>query len=144
MKIIDLDDNIIEWNPTRHITAKVKNKNKSKLHLAAVDILHSLFPTCQLLEEVELPIQKNLKLFVDIYIPLLKIAIEVQGVQHYKRIPFFQKTKLAYYHQLKLDRDKQYWCDTNNITLILLPYDQQNNWKQIILDKLSSNARVVE
>lgn len=134
MNTIDLDGNIVEWNPRRHITAKVKEKNKSKLHISAKKILHNLFPNCVLLEEVKIPVQKHKTLLIDIYIPQLLIAIEVQGIQHYKYTPFFQKTKLKHYQQCKMDGEKKEWCNTNGILLILLPYDKMNEWEQIIKD----------
>lgn len=136
MNTLDLDGKVVEWNPRRHITAKVKEKNKSKLHTIAKKLLKQLLPNVTLLEEVKIPIQKHKTLLIDIYVPQLLIAIEVQGIQHYKHTPFFQKTKLKHFRQLKSDRDKKEWCNTNGILLILLPYDKINEWEQIIKDYL--------
>jgi len=132
MNTIDLDGNTVEWNPRRHITAKVKEKNKSKLHITAKELLNKLLPNYILLEEVKIPVQKNKILLIDIYVPQLLLAIEVQGIQHYKHTPFFQKTKLKHYRQRKADGDKKEWCNTNGILLVILPYNELDQWEQII------------
>ena len=57
----------------------------------------------------------NRKLFVDIYYPKLKLAIEIDGAQHYKETPFFKET--LEYRQYK-DNKKDELLKENNINII--------------------------
>lgn len=58
--------------------------------------------------QYRIPDEKYL-LYYDFYLPKLNILIEYHGIQHYKWIPYFQKT----YH----DFEKQQMRDKNKITL---------------------------
>ena len=59
------------------------------------------------------------KLSLDFYNANKKIAVEVQGKQHTKYVPFFHgSNKFNYLKQLKRDRDKLKFCEINNIQLV--------------------------
>lgn len=59
------------------------------------------------------------KLSLDFYNANKKIAIEVQGKQHTKYVPFFHgKNKINYINQLKRDQDKFKFCELNEIQLV--------------------------
>tara|TARA_B100000035_G_scaffold44583_1_gene33575 strand:- start:3 stop:413 length:411 start_codon:yes stop_codon:yes gene_type:complete len=59
------------------------------------------------------------KLSLDFYNANKKIAIEVQGKQHTKYVPFFHgKNKINYLNQLKRDQDKLKFCEINDIQLV--------------------------
>ncbi len=59
------------------------------------------------------------KLSLDFYNANKKIAVEVQGKQHTKYVPFFHgKNKINYINQLQRDRDKLKFCEINKIQLI--------------------------
>jgi hypothetical protein len=62
----------------------------------------------------------NLEL--DCYNPELKLAVEYNGIQHYKYIPYFHKTKDAFQNQKYRDYMKRDMCEKNGITLIEVPY----------------------
>lgn len=62
----------------------------------------------------------NLEL--DLYNPELKLAIEYNGEQHYKFIPYFHKSKEAFYNLKYRDDLKKRLCKKNNIKLIEIPY----------------------
>jgi very-short-patch-repair endonuclease len=47
-----------------------------------------------------------------------KIAIEVQGRQHTKFVPFFHSSRAKFLQQLKRDTKKFEFCEINNIKLI--------------------------
>jgi hypothetical protein len=68
----------------------------------------------------KLNIKYNIKQVIgselDIYIPLLKIAIEINGIHHYK--PIYGQDKLD--EVKKNDRKKVYECKKNNIKLYRL------------------------
>lgn len=62
----------------------------------------------------------NLEL--DCYNDELKLAVEYNGIQHYKYIPFFHKNKEAFQNQKYRDHMKRELCKKNGITLIEVPY----------------------
>ncbi len=62
----------------------------------------------------------NLEL--DCYCPELRLAIEYNGSQHYKYIPYFHKTRDAFTNQKYRDELKRRMCRDNGITLIEVPY----------------------
>ena len=82
MIVSDLDGLQQELRLTGHMPHG--RLNKSSYHLAARSILSSIYPTMQILEELPISVRKSEILYLDFYIPLTKIAIEVHGEQHYK------------------------------------------------------------
>lgn len=62
----------------------------------------------------------NLEL--DCYNPELGIAVEYNGVQHYKYTPYFHRNKEAFLNQKYRDEMKRERCRLNNIHLIEVPY----------------------
>lgn len=128
MQVIDLDGNTSYW----HLSGMIANgsiQNKSSLHLTARDLIKSIYPTMQILEEVPILLRKSETLFLDFYIPLIKKCIEVHGEQHYHFNKFFHKSMLGFVKSKKRDKDKKEWCDNNNISYIELPYDDQSSWE---------------
>jgi len=132
MKILDLDGNILDWHPSGS-----KSSSGSKLEQNANELIEKFFPTCIILREVTIPIRSKQYQYLDFYLPLMKIAIEVQGIQHYEYTHFFQSHLLYFHKQKKRDMEKQEWCELNNITLILLPYNKAiEEWRTIILQHI--------
>jgi hypothetical protein len=68
---------------------------------------------------------QNLEL--DCYNDELKTAIEYNGEQHYKYIPYFHASKDAFYNLKYRDDIKKRLCEQNNITLITVPYTVKND-----------------
>lgn len=131
MQIKTLDNNLINWQLTGYST-HAKAKNKSSLHLKARDYLKETYPTLQILEEVSIPLRRGETLYLDFYLPLKKICFEVHGEQHYKFVPFYHGDHLSFVKSLKRDREKQEWCEINNIQYRVLPYDNTESWLEII------------
>jgi hypothetical protein len=128
MDVVNLDGDIVSWHLTGHI-AKGRIAHKSSYHLLARGLLIDLFPTLQILEEVSIPLKRNETLYLDFYIPLSKLCIEVHGEQHYKFIPFYHGNIMSFLKAQKKDREKKEWCDNNNIRYIELPYNEnQEQW----------------
>jgi len=63
----------------------------------------------------------NLEL--DCYSDTLRLAVEYNGIQHYKYVPFFHKNKEAFLNQKYRDYMKRQLCKENRIVLIEVPYD---------------------
>lgn len=63
----------------------------------------------------------NYNLELDCYNPRLKLAVEYNGVQHYKYVPYFHKNKDAFLNQKYRDELKRRMCVDNGIHLIEVP-----------------------
>lgn len=133
MNVIGLDGTSTYWKLSGNITKATLNK--SSLHIRARNLLYDMFPTMQILEEVSIPVRKSEVLYLDFYIPLKKICIEVHGEQHYKFVQFYHNTILGFIKAKKRDSDKKEWCDTNSIIYVDLPYDETDDkWRERILN----------
>ena len=82
----------------------------------------------------------NNPLELDCYNEDKKIAVEYNGVQHYKFSPYFHKTYKDFVYQVYRDKIKKKLCNEHNIKLITVPYTVSNeNIKKYILDNLKNN-----
>lgn len=68
---------------------------------------------------------------LDFYLPDYNVAIECQGIQHFKPIDFFGGEK-EYKKTIERDKNKKYLCEQNNIKLI---YYTNIEHKNIITNK---------
>lgn len=77
--------------------------------------------------------KKNLEL--DCYCEELGIALEYNGIQHYKFPNPFHKNILEFKKQLQRDEYKKNMCRINDVLLIIIPYDmKKNKIRQYIID----------
>lgn len=131
MKIIDLNGESHIWSITGHtIRPNTDRAIRSQYHLDARKLLLELYPTLVICEEVPITLRRNQKAFLDFYLPLRKMAVEVQGEQHFKYVPHFHHTLASYAKARRRDEEKREWCEINNITLIEFPYNQSvEEWK---------------
>jgi hypothetical protein len=133
MNVIGLDGSSSYWKLSGNIAKN--STNKSALHIKTRKLLNELFPTLQILEEVSVPVRKSETLYLDFYLPLKKICIEVHGEQHYKFVQFYHSTILGFVKAKKRDADKKEWCEINSIQYIDLPFNEtEDQWRQRILD----------
>jgi hypothetical protein len=129
MNTINLDGDSVAWSLTGYV-AKGRIHNKSSYHLQARDLLSSLHPTLQILEEVTVPIRKGQIAYLDFYLPLPKWCVEVHGEQHYKFVPYYHGNMMSFLKSQKKDKEKKEWCELNNIKYIELPYNENiEQWK---------------
>jgi hypothetical protein len=63
---------------------------------------------------------RNLEL--DCYNEGLKLALEYNGIQHYKFVPYFHSNKETFYNQKYRDEIKRMKCKEQGVTLIEVPY----------------------
>lgn len=132
MNVIDLDNNYTVWSFSGHIS-KGRIQEKSSFHLNARKLLVETFPTLQILEEVPIPLRKKETLYLDFYLPLIKLAVEVHGEQHYSFIPFYHSTKMNFVKAKKRDNEKKEWCEKNAIKHIVLPhYESIDEWRKLL------------
>lgn len=133
MIIKDLDNNKVSWSITGCISNS-RSQNKSELHLIARSLIHEVFPTLQILEEVPIPVRRGETLYLDFYLPLIKKCIEVHGEQHYKFVQFYHQNAMGFVKSKKRDEDKKNWCCNNGISYIALPFDNIKEWKELIIN----------
>jgi hypothetical protein len=115
-------------------STKRKTRAKSAPHQKALSLLLEILPGVVIFEEVTLP---GCGLYLDIFLPSISLAIEVHGKQHYEFVPFFHKTKADFLLARKRDRDKLEWCNLNDVTLVTLPHDEEDKWKNLISSAIS-------
>jgi hypothetical protein len=86
----------------------------------------------------------NFNLELDCYNKNLKLAVEYNGVQHYKYTPFFHKNEEAFQNQKYRDELKRRMCKDNVVTLIEVPYTvKTEDIKKYLLKELLKNGYVV-
>jgi hypothetical protein len=76
----------------------------------------------------------NLEL--DCYNDQLRLAVEYNGAQHYKYIPYFHKNKEAFYNQKYRDELKRLRCKELGIVLIDIPYTENKNLERYLEEQL--------
>ena len=79
----------------------------------------------------------NFNLELDCYDESLKLAVEYNGIQHYKYIPYFHKNKEAFRNQGYRDELKRRMCKDNKVNLIEVPNTVNvNDIEQFLVRKL--------
>ena len=82
--------------------------------------------------------EKN-RLELDLYNEELNLAIEYNGMQHYKYIPFFHRNKGDFEKGQRYDKLKKDLCKKNNVNLVIIHYSENNIPEYLCkkLDKLN-------
>jgi hypothetical protein len=113
----------------RHIATnyqlKLKEEGISKAHLHLISCLKRILPM-QLSDGMETNIDLTWLRYqgsdrtaqLDIWFPKLNLAIEYNGIQHYKEIQYLHKED----GQSNRDKEKNMLCDKYDIKLITIPY----------------------
>lgn len=85
------------------------------------------------------------KLRIDCYFPKYNLAIEYNGIQHYKYIPYFHtKNNTLEYQQYK-DKIKYDYCKKNKIKLIIISYKDniiKENLTKLLAETISNQALI--
>lgn len=135
MKVTGLDGKTYSWK----LNSKPRS-TASKPHKRCRALLKSLYPLDLILEEVSLP--GSGKLYLDFYLPLRRISIEVQGQQHENFIPFFHPNKLEFFKAKKRDKNKAEWCELNTIKLISLSDEESDDeWRRRLIQQKTDDSR---
>jgi len=137
MKVTGINGREYVWNLNGYSVAANDKRKRSKYHIRARNLLKEMYHSYRMLEEVKLPgsTQSHRKgvLFLDFFIPQIKLAIEVHGQQHYKYTPFFHKNKADFAIAKAKDEDKIEWCELNKIDIIVLKYSETDEqWRDQI------------
>ena len=138
MKAKGLNGKEYNWNLSKYDVYGDDTKKRSKPHLRARSILQEIYGgRYRILEEVKLPgstvPHRRSVLYLDFFIPVINVGIEVHGKQHYEFTPFFHRNIKDYLLSMNRDDDKAAWCKLNNIKLIVLKYsDGDDDWRNAI------------
>lgn len=91
-------------------------KCRSKIQKRVKDLLYSYWMADVVFEE--LPVVGT-RMTIDFYNANRKVAIEVDGNQHYKFNKFFHSnSRQNFLSQLQRDEKKEYFCEINKIKLV--------------------------
>jgi hypothetical protein len=96
---------IIDWD----------GKSRSKFQFTVKQFLMPYWKGDVVFEELKIV---GTRLSLDFYNANKKVAIEVQGQQHFKYVPFFHNTRGSYLKQIKRDVKKSDFCEINKIHLV--------------------------
>ncbi len=96
---------------------KVKTGKKSALHRQLLALVHELYDRDVVVEEERISIN-GINLYLDIYIPKLKIAFEADGIQHNVYTQHFHGTYANFKRQQNNDLLKEEYCKLEDITLV--------------------------
>lgn len=96
-------------------TSKLQRKVKNELfkHFYYYHIYENYRPEWMLSQD-------NKRLELDFFIEELRVAIEVQGEQHYVFCPFFHKSYDNFLEQKQRDKEKQPLCTENNVRFFIV------------------------
>lgn len=137
MKVTGLNGRKYNLNLSKYGVYKNDSRKRSKYHIRARKLIAEVYHSYRILEEVKMPgstaAHRKSVLYLDFFIPNIKVAFEVHGRQHYEHIPFFHKTKAEFLRAKARDEDKIDWCELNNIKLITLKYSgTDDEWRETI------------
>lgn len=120
---------------------KRSGSNESKGEVECRRVLESLFnvPFNKARPDfLNNPVTGGNNLELDCFNEDLRIAVEYDGEQHAKYIPFFHKTKEAFYNQKYRDYMKVQLCRNNGITLIKVPHTVKvDDIEKFLIQKLN-------
>jgi len=106
--------------------------NASDLHKNALKLIREAYPYDPIVEEVYIP---DVGLYIDIFLPNRLMAFEAQGEQHFTHKSYFHKDRMEFLKAQHRDRLKKQVLEDNGITLIELKFDEEQEWKNQILQR---------
>lgn len=89
--------------------------NASSLHIKLRQLLHEVYPNTHIVEELYIP---QWKVYLDFFLPLFRLACEVDGEQHSEYTPFFHgNDRMNFHRAVARDRKKEEFCEVNSFRL---------------------------
>lgn len=115
MKFKTLDGKEKTVKNIKSLIIKWDKKSRSKFQFNVKQFLMPFWKGDVVFEELKIV---GTRLSLDFYNANKKIAIEVQGHQHFKYVKFFHQSRINYLNQMKRDVKKNEFCELNNIILV--------------------------
>lgn len=110
----------------------------SKMHLDIVNNIKKNYPFLKIILEYKMP---RTILRLDIYLPDISLAIEIQGIQHYEMNSFFHKDSSGFLEANLRDKEKKSIAISNDIEILYIKYNQ-NKYLDVVFLKI--NSRILE
>ena len=107
---------LIEWD----------SESRSKIQFKAKQFLKNYWEKHIVFEEFPVA---GTRLKFDFYNANKRVAVEIQGAQHTKYVPFFHGRKSNFIRQIRRDQQKIDFCKLNNIKLIEVFNESEINKK---------------
>ncbi len=129
MEVLSLKGRKVNWHlvPQKY---PIKGENsRSKFQHQIYLNLKELYPYDIILEEVKIP---GNRLFCDFVIPSVRLVVECQGKQHEAFNTLFHKCREDFIRQQNRDQLKRDFCETNNLTLVEIPYGSKRTTAEFI------------
>ncbi len=98
-----------------------------------LEIVQQVYPNHRV--ELEYNIATRGALFIDIYLPRLKLAFEYDGQQHFEYNEHFHGNRENFTRARRRDVEKDELCEQRGITLIRVAYNEEMS-KELVLGKL--------
>lgn len=109
--------------------------NSSELHKTVFQLVRECYPKESIKQEELIKIDGK-QLFIDIYIPRLKLAFECDGIQHEQYSKFFHGDASKFKDQKANDELKNRYCELKNISLVRVRHNDKLN-KDVLMDKIT-------
>lgn len=133
---------IVEQNARDHLHNKSGCPKCSKSHGEKEIEIYLKENNIKYIDQYEITIDLSINpsgyAYIDFFLPELNIAIEYNGIQHYKYVPYLHKGDILNFNrQQNRDDYIRNYCKNNNIRLIEIKYtdtlDERNNKLKTIL-----------
>ena len=117
MKLLNLQGKFVEIDE-RQSKHPLRNREgcKSNLQFECGQLLKKHFPFDSILEELYIPDG----FYLDYFLPLRKMAFEINGRQHDEYVEHFHGSKKGFARAKSRDVNKARWCLINNIDLYVV------------------------
>lgn len=129
MKYLGLDNRTYIINISDYLN---KPLYKSKLHLKVRELIKSYYGLSKTLEEVSIKgFPRGKTLYLDFFIPNLKLVIEANGNQHTEHVGYFHSNKAKFLLAQNNDRLKKEWAELNGFKFIELFWNEtEDEWRK--------------
>jgi len=137
VKIICPEHGVFEQKPSIHLSGcGCPFCKESKGEKRIKDILQKL-DVCFIQQYKNKECKNKNCLPFDFFIPDENLAIEYDGIQHFKERDFFGGKKYFEY-TIKNDKIKNKYCKENDIDILRIPYYEYNNIEYILYEKINN------
>lgn len=113
---------------TQNRTAQTQRSNASSLHKKTFKVLRELYPNFTIQEETALDVEaggRPTKVFVDLIVKELNLAIECHGRQHYEFTAHFHGTQTAFAQSQQRDEAKRQAILDARMSFLVIRFDEE-------------------
>jgi len=121
----------------------ISSPHRSDMHKVVLDLVKGIYPGFRIEEEVQVDTKvgnKKAKLFVDILIRQMKVAIECHGRQHFEFISHFHASYADFQQARARDQAKVATLVDAGFGVVVIRYDEYKNLTASQLARLITKA----